>query len=179
MKRRTVRTVARVTRAAAPRIPAGTRLGELKCVDSPVVSQLLTNAGFVINANLVATGDQFYNRIGRKIYMKSLELRWSFVFNNVATPTTSTPVVHTRMLVIYDKAPLASGAEPAMADILQDVEQNGAGYSVSASAKNLLNASRFKVIRDKDFILPGNYGYSGGGNKTFQLFGTNEVLIVS
>lgn len=114
--------------------PAG--MHELKFLDSspsidPPLSAAWT-AGTILNASV--PGSTASDRIGRKIVMRNLFIRWSF--NMAATSTGGSPF---RILIVYDKQ--CNAAAPAITDILltDDVK----------STMNLSNRDRFIVIWDK------------------------------
>lgn len=118
---------------------------ELKAFDLAQTTSTFTNAAITLNLlNIVAVGTEFYNRIGRKMYMKSVHIR-GFV-KNTATAVQDVG----RIIVFYDSNP--NGAAPVLADILQDA--NGAAASTATSEINLNNRARFKIIRDHQIIFP-------------------------
>jgi len=98
-------------------------------------------------------GGELYQRVGRKIYMKSIHIR-GFV-NNVATSAQDIG----RILVVYDSQPNA--ALPLIGALLQD--SNAAGVVNALSGINLTNRQRFKILRDHQVLLPSVTNAGGGG----------------
>lgn len=95
--------------------------------------------GSITLVNTVAQGASVNQRIGKKFWMKSIQLRGAInvnaagVLNNVAN------------LLVYDKRP--TGALPVITDILNTVS--------SASFNNDANSGRFRIIRRWDKVLAG------------------------
>lgn len=99
--------------------------------------------------NCVQAGNAFYQRIGTKINVKSVMLRFQFL-NSIVTATgafSELPAV-LRYMVIYDRQ--TNGAFPAMTDILQN---NDTGAVTLGSSVNITNRDRFVVLRDKQVEL--------------------------
>jgi len=89
----------------------------------------------------VSNGTDSVTRVGRRVLMKSINMRYSL--NNIAEPGggSSGPWPNrARILLIYDKSP--NGVLPAAADILEP----GAGFN---SMMDLNNSDRFVVIADE------------------------------
>jgi len=112
------------------------RGGELKFVDN-VVNNAVTTAALTFSAgtllNGLANGSDASTRIGRKITIKSLLVRWTASL--AATSTGGSPV---RILIVYDKQ--ANATAPAITDILlSDSFQ---------SQNNLSNRDRFVTLSD-------------------------------
>lgn len=116
---------------------------EVKTVDTPVAVAIPTTASIGI-LNGVAEGTSFYNRIGRRITMKSLQISGHITQNSGGTPINDT--IYARMLVVYDRQ--NNGTVPVLADILQDVDATGAAASDAFSGLNMNNSDRFKVLMD-------------------------------
>jgi len=97
--------------------------------------------GDVILVNGCARGDDVGDRIGRKIVMKSLEMRlYAYVTAGTGVDQTN------RVMVVYDKQP--NGAAPAITDVL---------VSISTTAlKNANNDHRFNVLYDQTYYLNGS-----------------------
>lgn len=105
---------------------------ELKSIDIAGTSYECSTTGSITLINGVATGDDYTNRDGRKITMKSIFVRGHF--NVGATPTGGA----VRWMVVYDKQP--NGAAPVITDII-------AGANLAGN-QNLNNRARFVVLRD-------------------------------
>ena len=113
------------------------RLRERKTVDVDPADYNITSTGSVTLLNGIATGTDFTNRIGRKIVMRSLNIR-GFVYPEDTTTNTCT----VRMIWVYDQQ--TNAAQPAVTDILKSADPT--------SQLNLDNRDRFKVLVDKEFI---------------------------
>lgn len=98
--------------------------------------------------NGCVAGSQNYNRIGRKIEVKSIQIRMSI---QATTPDTSAYDAICRFIIVYDKTP--NGAAATWSNIIQS--QNIAGTTSSAVTDmiNLDNRDRFIIVRDKLFTL--------------------------
>ena len=110
--------------------------GELKYIDTNANTALTFassafSTGVLLNG--VAQGSDATARIGRKMVMKSLLLRWTW--NLASTSTGGSPV---RVMVVYDKQ--ANATAPAITDVL--VVDSFIGQN------NLNNRDRFVVLCD-------------------------------
>lgn len=143
----------------------GTR-PELKAVDTTTATAYpaLSTQQILVPNNIVPGTGQ-WNRIGKKVSMKSLELRWAWMMNPIAAPTNPTPTVTARMAIVYDRQP--TGAAPAPSDLWQGVAVNSATSTTVYSPKNQFNTERFLFLVDRIFQMPGNYGIAGHGNQNW------------
>jgi len=89
--------------------------------------------------NNVLTGTSATTRIGRKITMTKLQLRFAFGPN-----VSGNGVVKFRILIVYDKA--TNGVAPAIADILDIV--GGSPDFHPLAFNNLSNSDRFIILAD-------------------------------
>lgn len=122
---------------------------ELKSVDTPLqTSEVNTTAGFFL-LNGVQAGTGFFNRIGNKIEMKSLEFRSAIRVNGNAPAAGNE---YLRLVIIYDAQP--NGALPTWADIFTSYDNAGATTSTNYSYLNINNRERFKVFADWTFSVP-------------------------
>lgn len=130
-------------------LPAGLRAtgSEIKALDIPSTAYAITSTGVVTPLNLIQVGSSFFNRIGRRIEMKSI--RVSGDVNLLRTVATED---YARIMIVYDRQ--TNGAVPTIQDILQTTTQAGANSTTSLSGVNLNNRDRFKIIRDKRLFLP-------------------------
>lgn len=118
---------------------------ELKAYD-----QTYTNAGFNHATlaggflNIPVLGTEFYNRVGRKIYMKSIQIQG--ILQNASTGSTDLG----RILIVYDTQ--TNGNAIAFSDVLQDA--SAAAASSGTSMINLNNRQRFRIIKDQFFYFP-------------------------
>lgn len=125
--------------------------GEKKGVDqvltlSPVIATTSTN-GSAFTLNLVRPGSASYNRVGRKIFLKSLRLTGQAEYLNGFAPTTGNITGGLlRMVVVWDKQP--SGALPAFDEIFGVTLQDGTEQSQVLAPPRYDNMGRFQVLRD-------------------------------
>lgn len=110
----------------------------------------LNTTGTITCVNLIQVGSSMYNRIGRKLEMRSVRMVAQLI---TLTVTRNTVVPdYARVVLVYDRQ--TNGALPAFADIFQDTEQSGTNTSFSMSGINMNNRERFLVIMDKRITIP-------------------------
>lgn len=144
----------------APRRSGST---EVKCVDIAPVSQNFTNAGVFSVINIPVEGAGFFQRIGRRIRMKSVHIRGVLELNGNNGAAITNPQAG-RIMVVYDRQ--ANGALPALADLIQSVTPAGATSTTSLDGINMNNRDRFYVLMDDQIVLPpvGINGASSASN---------------
>jgi len=122
---------------------------ELKCVDiKPDVMAFQSAAQFQL-LNAIQDGSGFFQRVGRKVNMKSLMLTMNI--EPTLTNPGNVPQQYARVVVFYDAQP--NGVAPVYSDVLQDVTQTGATSISAYSSINLNNRDRFKILLDKKIKL--------------------------
>lgn len=140
---------------------------ELKTIDTIASSQSLSTAGTLILLNGVAQGDDYNTRDGRKIIMKSINLK--VYVSNIVNAIADGDLM--RVMVLYDSQ--SNGAAPTAGNILQTVS--------ALAPMNLDNRTRFKVLFDKWQKING-FNYSGGvltaGTYTPPLFKLYKKLML-
>lgn len=134
---------------------------EIKTIDYPLAtanggvgydgSKASTTATMVC-LNLSQEGPSFYNRIGRKIMLKSLKLQLSIS----PSGTGNNQREFVRAMIVYDRQ--ANGAFPSLSDIIQGYDTAGATYTTATPwiSQNLNNTFRFTILRDYRWQLPNN-----------------------
>jgi len=122
---------------------------ELKALDVPFFNVNLNTTAQFTCLNLIRTGSTFCNRVGRKIEMKSLRIA-----GNLFPLRTNQVADYVRIMVIYDRQ--ANGAAPAIADLIQTVDQAAANTTSAFSGVNLNNRDRFIVLRDTRIVPSTN-----------------------
>lgn len=120
--------------------PAKRQRKELGYADVALAAYDLDTTGDIVLLNTVAQGAAITQRVGKKINMKSLQIRGSSVGNSAAALNDCA------YLIVYDRRP--TGSLPNITDIL--VTAN------SRSFNNTQNEGRFKIVYRKDFCLVGN-----------------------
>lgn len=130
-----IKRYAKRTRRAAG-AAAIVSLKELKFIDSAPANDPPLSAAFntVTILNTCIAGALATNRIGRKIRMENLFLRWGF--NMAATSTGGSPF---RILIVYDKQ--TNTAAPAITSVLLSDDFD--------SPMNLSNRDRFIIVMDE------------------------------
>jgi len=169
-------------RAYPTRLPAGLYAtarggsGELKCMDVPGGTLAIHDTGLVTFVPMPQEGSSFYNRIGRRIRMKSIEIRGHI------RPSYANAAQHgqqfVRILVIYDRQ--VNGAAPVLADILTAYSNAGGTSSTAYDGLNMNNRDRFQVLRDRKVVLPSvgvNGAVSGSVQTTVEANQENQGLV--
>lgn len=154
---------ARLTRApAASRgfFPTGAARHEIKATDfgytGHVITTLPTANGVVWNN--IASGSSFFQRIGRRVALKSIYVNGLFKLASGANGAPTAQQV--RIVVVYDSQ--TNGATATWADVIQAVGNTGTTSSTIADGLNLSNRDRFKLLIDKRFIMPAVGPGTGG-----------------
>lgn len=156
--------------------------GELKGMDTsldlaPVISTVNTNASsFVIN--LIQSGNESYNRVGRKVIHKYLYIKAIANHYYQAETTTNNANSNTlRMVLVWDKQP-SGNAIPTFDSIFGRTTQTGTESCSFIDPRRYDNMSRFQVLLDK--VIDSNSvgdGYTGGTtNGNFQSYNINEYV---
>lgn len=110
---------------------------ELKTIDSGTSTFGATpTTGAVQLINGVATGTDYTARIGRKITMKSVLIRFTITPNVLQSPGIGDTI---RLILLYDTQ--TNGADPGVSDILAQPNW--------LAPMNLNNRDRFKIIKDR------------------------------
>lgn len=151
---------------------------EVKSVDligAPITLNLSTTAGFQL-LNGTQTGTGFWNRIGRKIQMKSLHLTGAWSADNGTISPDPHQFEYLRIMVVYDAQP--NGSTPPISAILQNRGDDGTAYTNAISGVNMDNADRFRILADirwtnfDDSVAPGEAGEA-------MMNGYNQELLVN
>lgn len=127
---------------------ARTPKAELKAFDSGALArpqQLVATPPTYDFLNCMVNGAELHQRVGRKIYMKSLHLHGAVTGFGASINQQS----FGRIIIFYDAQPNA--AAPTIAGLLQDA--NAGGATNPYSHLNLTNRQRFKILRDYRLIL--------------------------
>lgn len=108
---------------------------ELKFIDIATATYDCDTTGDTVVMNVLATGTDFNNRIGRKVVFKKIQVRGQFRASNAGIPEQQL----LRIMLIYDKQPDTGNPTPAL--VLQQ--------SNSTSFVNNANTDRFQIIMNK------------------------------
>lgn len=123
---------------------------EKKVIDINSTGYNIENTGTQLQLlNGCVAGSQNYNRIGRKINLKSLQIHGRI---NVADQTVAAGVT-CRLLIVFDKQ--TNGAAPAYSDIIKSQNISGTTSSTIFDMINLDNRDRFEIIRDLYYTTGG------------------------
>lgn len=159
------RAIKMARRTSLPPTIVYARPGELKCLDTvltytPVIQTTSTNAGiFLLNA--VSEGPAAYQRIGRKVQMKSVRIRGSAALKVGVEATTSDRLGNTlRMTIVHDNQP--GVALPTFAEMFANIDYAGTETSTVLAALNPKRTYRFKVLKDCVYTLNAESAPTGG-----------------
>lgn len=149
------------------------QLGEKKGVDigiahTGVVSTTNTNANIDV-LNLVQAGTGSWNRVGRKIHLKSVRVRGLITAAFRPAATTEDLIGQTlRMILVWDKQP-SGAAIPTFDTIFGTTTQAGVEATTLLDPVKYDNMGRFQVLRDKvwDFNPPTHV--SGGTEDDYNM----------
>lgn len=122
---------------------------EVKVLDVTPTTHLLGNGMILTYLNLVREGTGFWNRVGRKICMKSLYV------TGFITPTFANAAAlaedYNRIIVFYDRQ--ANGAPISYDNLIQSVPQDGVTFSSLAfDHVNMNNRERFIILMDRRIV---------------------------
>jgi len=142
--------------------------GEKKGVDilltqDPVLATTNTNGG-AFTLNLIASGNGSFNRVGRKVFLKSVFLRAVISFEHAGLATTSNVLGNElRAVVVYDKQP--SGTLPTFDDIMGHTLQDGTEACLFNDPPRYDNMSRFQVLSDEYIPMKIEAVQNAGGTE--------------
>jgi len=145
---------------------------EVKGVDALLTQASLlnttnTNGGIQV-MTLVAPGSGSFNRIGRKIQLKSLRLKGWITVPQGPSTTELQEGTNIRMIVVLDKQP--SGSLPTFQDIFGYTDQAGTEASTMFAQVRYDNTERFVVLKDKTMDCnPQTSGTLAGTSSQFEL----------
>lgn len=122
---------------------------EIKVLDILRTVFAVENTGTQLQLlNGCTQGTNTYNRIGRKIVLKSTQIR-----GIVAQTDDTTVNTEFRMIIVWDKQ--GNGAAPSYANVMQSQNIAGALEATVDAAPNINNRERFEIIRDKKMCIAG------------------------
>lgn len=138
--------------------------GETKAIDLPNTGATLSGNITIASGNptsksltLVQEGSGFWNRIGRKVCMKSLQLTgW---INFLAGGASANQEL-IRYIIFYDKQP--NGVAATWNQIVQAYDNAGTATNLVTDGINLDNRDRFVILRDRKVMYTS---YSDGSGQ--------------
>lgn len=154
------RRKARMGARMIPRsVPRAARQITLKGVDTDIsivanISTTNTNAQ-IFTVNLVQQGAGSWNRVGRKLHLKSLRLKGVVQFTINPSATTGTAVLPGyRCIVVWDKQPSGT-AIPAFDQIFGITAQDGTETCPTITCPPRYdNMDRFRIMKDMFYDAP-------------------------
>lgn len=121
---------------------------EMKMVDNNAILEVTntgTGATHTMLINGTIPGNDRYNRIGRKINVKSVNIR-AFISTSAAAPAVIDDLI--RVALIWDEQPIAA-TFPTAADLWTSLSNAGAATSNVLSFNNTNTTSRFRTIKSE------------------------------
>ncbi len=123
---------------------------ESKFHDGSSTFQAVSGGGVASNSMLlIDQGAGESQRIGRKIKVTSLSVRFTLLLPNTATTTDTSDVV--RLIIVQDKQ--CNGAATAWLDVFEST-----GWD---AYRNLANVGRFNILMDKRVTIMGSMSGNG------------------
>lgn len=135
---------------------------ELKGMDTDITTSVITttntNGGSFV-CNLILPGNGSWNRIGRKVQLKSARLKGHMVYTY--DTTTDALAGAARLVIVWDKQP-SGNAIPAFDNIFGRTAQDGTETTEYLDSLRYDNTDRFAVLRDSIFTAnPGQQSSNG------------------
>lgn len=112
----------------------------------------LNTTGTVTLLNGLVEGTDVVDRIGRRIFMKSIQVKGWLSFINPTDFNLAGSCQFARILLVYDKQ--TNGAAPAYTDVIQGLSSAGTATNTFLDFKSMPNMDRFTIIRDHSFMVP-------------------------
>ena len=142
---------------------------EIKAIDV-AVSQKFQALGLVKLMNGIQTGSGYFNRVGSKVELKSIQIK--AYISILATSTQD----FGRVLLVYDRQ--TNGAAPSYSDLIQGRQQDGLTLTNNSfDMVNLDNRDRFVILRDKCFFLSSETYTAGVITNVFPQPTDKEMVI--
>lgn len=133
--------------------------GDLKGLDTPLNLAILADPTLntcVQCVNLIQTGSGSWNRVGRKVFPRSLRVKagFEYTYNNVGDQVQGVSI---RWAVVWDKNP-SGGALPTFQEMFKITDQTGTESTSWKAPPAFDSLGRFVVIRDQIIsINPDNF----------------------
>lgn len=132
---------------------------EIKTLDIPEAEYTINtynDANHFALLNPIQQGAGFWNRIGKKITLKSLRMIGQLFWHIVGTVNNSSQYI--RLMIVYDRQNSQSGANtnafPTLSEVISDYSQTGAQTHTALSLLNMTNSERFRVFADIKYSIP-------------------------
>lgn len=141
---------------------------EKKSLDGNNANYVVNAAGTITLLNGCIAGSQMYNRTGRKIHLKSLQMRGALF------PAGNVTFTDVRIIIFYDKQ--TNGAAPAVVDVINSVNQAGVASSTVLDGLNLNNRDRFQIIRDKHYTMGISTTLAGSAQSDTSVYTVDDYI---
>lgn len=133
------------------RVPAARALGEKKGMDTAISfaqinSTVNDNSGMIV-LNLIQQGAGSWNRVGRKVNLRSLRIRGDINHTQVTGAPGLTYGQVVRCVIVWDKQP-SSGTIPQWQDMFGFTAQDGTEGTSMYAPIRYDNMDRFSILRD-------------------------------
>ncbi len=115
-----------------------------------ILSTVTTN-GQMPPANLIQQGTGSYNRVGRRIAMKSIRVKGTLDCHMYKTAGGDNSGNIIRLVVVYDKQP--TGVTPLFNQVFGVTDQNGTETSRFTDSLRYDNMERFEILKDDYFTF--------------------------
>lgn len=146
-------TMINIRKPFIPRsLPAVGKIGELKGVDTSIsvaiVVPTTNNNSSIVPINLINQGSGSFNRVGRKVYPRSVRLTGKLqVIHTLSATNKEFADVTLRAVLVWDKQPNSS-AVPAFQDIFGHTDALGTETATVQDAIRYDNTQRFKILKE-------------------------------
>jgi len=129
--------------------------GDIKTVDTHAIREInyVSTIGLPLfhNLNSINQGTSFYERVGTRISMEWIDLKYRIYPTRTNLAAVDDPLMG-RVMLVYDLQ--TNAAFPAQNDLLQNYDEIGLGALFSWGERNPNNKARFEVLWDSHFVLP-------------------------
>lgn len=147
------------------------RQSELKCVDTPTTTNVISTTATFVAVNIPVQGAAVYNRVGNEIEMKSLHL----IGQIDPTANSNASSEYLRIMVVYDRQ--TNGAFPTIADLITSYDTTGATTSTVLDHTNPNNFDRFRVLADIRLPIANDASTAPSAKSQFTNDYNNELNI--
>jgi len=127
---------------------------DVKCVDVPkttITGVIVPTNPLIFNLNVCQAASAFYNRIGNKISMKSLQINYQIQISTSNTVVVADDLC--RVIIFYDRQP--NGSNPSYSDLISSYDEAGNISSTVFDGINFNNKDRFIILANIWHKLPG------------------------
>jgi len=135
--------------------PAPVSMNEVKGMDTSLASPGFVSIASATNSsagvgvlNLIQTGSGSWNRIGRKVFPKSLRMKYTIRYTYTQPISGHLHANEVRVLIVWDKNPNA-GALPTFDAMFKQTTQDGVETSTWNAPAAFDTMDRFRILRDR------------------------------